>query len=96
MNQELLFYMWQRHRRLIIEKHDFLFHQARSLLLSQFDNLDELAVRETQAWLHRIVQHYHSEDDDPATYYEQAYEKGIDYFLQLSSIYETTNSAFSR
>lgn len=90
MTRDTLFHMYKPFRESLIERHEFYVRQASSRLLSQFDNIEDDAIRAAENWLERASQHFDPDRDDPGAFYEQAGNEEIGFYTLLTEIHEQT------
>ncbi|MBK1625510.1 hypothetical protein [Afifella marina] len=89
MSDYVLFQMWEPFRVSLIEQHDFYVREARSRLLSRFENIEADADRAANAWLEEGGRWFNP-DDDPGRYYEVANDVGIQHYQMLCDMREQT------
>lgn len=90
MRNVVLFQMCIPFRRSLIRGHQFYIAQARKRLLSQFENMEVEAEKESQDWLEQSSQRFDPDRHDPASFYEQANEVGIEFYSLLSDMKDQT------
>lgn len=90
MSDYVLFQMWNPFRASLIEQHNFYVREARSRLLSRFDNIEADAERAAEAWLEESGRWFNPDSDDPGSYYEAANDVGIQHYRMLSEMREQT------
>ncbi|MFN9749294.1 MAG: hypothetical protein ACK53K_07685 [Burkholderiales bacterium] len=86
----LLFQMWEPFRQSLIKSHLFYVGQARKRLLSQFDDIGADADRAADEWLEKSAQWFDPDRHDPASFYENANDVGIEFYGLLSDMLEQT------
>lgn len=83
--------MWDRTREYIIASHQFYVDQAKSRLLSQFDNMEEEAEKYAEEWLEENIYYiFDPDEDDPDDFNDQANEASEDFHQNL---YDLNNQA---
>lgn len=83
-----LFLMGASYRESLIAQHEFFVAQARKRLLSQFADISQEADKAAEEWLERPNQYFDPENDDVASYYEEANETGIEFYRLLTDMRE--------
>ncbi len=83
----LIFHMWEPYREMRIARHAFYVEQARTRLLSQFDNMEAEADKAAEDWLERDTGSFNP-DADPASLYELAHDKSIEFYTSLAEMRE--------
>lgn len=89
MSDYVLFQMWGPYRSLLIEQHEFYVREARSRLLSRFENIEADADNAAEEWLAESDKWF-GPDDDPGSFYEEAYDVSIQHYQMLSDMREQT------
>ncbi len=79
---------WERQP--IIAKHEFYIGQARTRLLSQFDNKNTDADRAGEEWLAQSEHHFDPDRHDPGDFHERAYDISVSFYQSLSDMHEQT------
>lgn len=74
----------------IIARHEFYIEQARTRLLSQFENKSEDADRAGEEWLSQNGHNFDPDRHDPGDFYEQAYDVSISFYQSLVDMHEQT------
>jgi hypothetical protein len=90
VSEFVLFYMWDPVRHSLIEGHKFYVDQARSRLLSQFDNIDNEAKKAGADFLDRAGQNFDPDRHDPDSFYEAAHDESISFFQLLEGMRDNT------
>jgi hypothetical protein len=90
MSDYVLFQMWSQYRASVIEQHEFYVREARSRLLSRFDDIEADSDKAAEAWLEDSGRWFDPDNDDPGSYYEQANDVGIQHYQMLSDMREQT------
>lgn len=85
-----LFYMWDPHRKFLIDSHNFYIEQAQRRLISQFDDINKEVDEYSEKWLDNASQYFDPEREDLDDYYESAYEEGIQHGILLSEMRDQT------
>jgi hypothetical protein len=86
MSGYVLFQMWEPFRKSLIAEHLFYVEQARKRLLSQFDDMEAEADKAAKDWLDQNQSRFDPDRDDPDSFYEAAYENGIEFYQLLSDM----------
>lgn len=86
----VLFQLWGPFRASLIEEHEFYVKQARSRLLSQFEDIEAEADKAADDWLVASGSRFDPDRDDPGSYYEAANDVGIQIYQMLSDMREQT------
>lgn len=84
----VMFQMYDGYRALLIEEHLFYTEQAKKLLLSQFNNIDEMAQSAVDEFVSK--RYFDPETDDSSSLSEAAYDQAIEFGLLLSNLRERT------
>ncbi|OYU30956.1 MAG: hypothetical protein CFE39_10675 [Comamonadaceae bacterium PBBC2] len=84
------FQMWGPFRQSLMDEHRFYIEQARTRLLSQFANIEAEADRATEEHLANKSIHFNPDRSDPSADYEEAYDKGIEFYQLLSDMRDNT------
>ncbi|MGY2263926.1 hypothetical protein [Pseudomonas sp. SDO5561_S422] len=87
---QVVFYMWQSFRQSLIHKHYFFLEQARKRLLSQFEDMETDSKRAAVEWLAKHSSGFNSDRDDAESYYESAYDAGIEHYELLNGMLDQT------
>lgn len=74
----------------IIARHEFYVEQARTRLLSQFENISADANRAGDEWLTQNAHEFDPDRHDPGDFYERAYDITISFYQSLSDMHEQT------
>lgn len=84
--------MWGQTREHLIANHEFYVAEAKRRLLDQFDDeaMKVDADRHADAWLAERGKYFDPDRDDPADHFEQAYHEGIDFYLSLAGLRDST------
>lgn len=90
MRDYVFFQMWDPFRRSLIEAHEFYVQEARSRLLSQFDDIEAEADKAAQDWLEKSSSRFDPDRHDPGSFYEAANDAGIEFYQLLSEMREQT------
>ncbi|PZU88321.1 MAG: hypothetical protein DI528_05525 [Shinella sp.] len=90
MSDYVLFQMWSQFRASLIEQHHFYVREARSRLLSRFDDIEADAEKAADVWLEESGRWFNPDSDDPESYYEAANDVGIQHYQMLSDMREQT------
>lgn len=91
MSSYVLFQMWGPFRQSLIDEHLFYVEQARKRLLSQFDDIEAEADKAAKDWLEQNQIRFNPDQDDPGSFYEDAYEKGCEFYQLLSDMRDSTH-----
>lgn len=90
----LRFQMWEPLRQDLVAEHRFYIEQARTRLLSQFENIETEAKKATEEHLEKVSIRFNADKHDPSRFneaaHEAAHEKGIEFYQLLSDMHETT------
>lgn len=81
--------MWEPRRRDLIEQHRFYVSEGKKRLTSQFSDktkLEEEADEFSDQWLEKMGQHFDPDRHDPAEFYEQAHDEGIQHYAALEEL----------
>lgn len=87
---EVLMQMWNPHREFLIQQHRFYVNEARSRLMSQFENINADADEAAEAWLERRGKFFDPDRDDEGSIYEEAEGVAIEFYRQLDEMREQT------
>lgn len=91
MGDYVVFQMWSGYRESLIRAHQFYVDQAKSRLLTQFDNISAEADKAADDWLAERGQRYFDPDrHDPSDFYEGAEDAGIEFYQLLTEMQERT------
>lgn len=90
MNNRTLFEMWGPFRQSILRSHKFYVDQARSRLLSQFQNIDADADKAAEDWLEAQSCNFDPDRHDPGDFYERANDVGVEFYQLLDNMHERT------
>lgn len=90
MRDYVLFQMWSFFRSSLIDAHNFYVREARSRLLSRFDDIEAEAEKAADDWLAESGSRFDPDRDDPDSYYEAANEVGIQFYQMLSEMRDQT------
>ena len=90
MANNVLFYIWQGMRESLIAEHRFYIDQARSRLLSQFDNISDEADQAANEYWEKRGETFNPDFDDPCSIAEAAYQTGGEYYCLLTEMHEST------
>lgn len=91
MGDYVVFQMSSGQREGLIKAHQFYVEQAKSRLLTQFDNISEEADKAADDWLAERGQQYFDPDrHDPSDLYEGAEDAGIEFYQMLSEMRDRT------
>lgn len=82
--------MWTGHRQSLIDGHRFYVGQAKSRLLSQFQNIEDEAEKYSNEWLEKASHDFDPDRHDPADFYEQSHEEGIEFYQLLDEMRNRT------
>lgn len=86
MGGYVYFQMWGPFRESLIQNHLFYLEQARSRLLSHFENMEQEADEAGNRWLQQSGIHFDPDRDDPGTYYERANDVGVEFYQLLTDM----------
>lgn len=86
MKGYVLFHMWEPARQLLIERHHFYASQARTRLLTQFNDMEREADKAAADWLERASHRFDPDRDDEASVYEAAHDEGVAYYQLLEDM----------
>lgn len=86
----LLFQMWEPFRQNLMAEHRFYVEQAHKRLLSQFENMEAEADKAAKKHLEEMSINFNPDLHDPAAFYEDANDKGIEFYQLLSDMHEDT------
>lgn len=87
MSRYVLFQMWEPFRQALIERHKFYVYQARTRLLSQFDDIEGEADKAAKDWLELASQRFDPDRDDEGAIYEAANDEGIACYQLLKDMH---------
>jgi hypothetical protein len=90
MSDYVLFQMWSHYRAFLIEQHEFYVREARSRLLSRFDDIEADSDKAADAWLEESGKWFDPDRHDPGSFYEQANDVAIQHYQLLSDMREHT------
>lgn len=90
MSDRVLFQMWEPYRQQLIAAHEFYVEKGKEKLLSQFENIEAESDEYADKWLEKRGQYFDPERHDPSDFYEQAYDKGIEFYGLLSDLRDRT------
>ena len=90
MSNRVLFQMDRGRRQFLIDEHLFYVEQACKRLLSQFNDIENEAQRAEKEWLERYNIYFDPDRHDPADFYENAHEAGIEFYQLLTDMREQT------
>jgi len=90
MSEYVFFQMWSPFRASLIEQHNFYVREAHNRLLSRFDDIEADADKAADNWLKESSRWFNPDSDDPASYYEAAYDVRIQHYQMLSDMREQT------
>ncbi|MBE0483534.1 MAG: hypothetical protein IBX52_08550 [Bacterioplanes sp.] len=90
MANNVLFYMWQGMRESLIAEHQFYIDQARSRLLSQFDNISDEADKAANDYWEKRGETFNPDFDDPCSIAEAAFATGGEYYCLLTEMHDST------
>lgn len=84
--------MWGPFREQLVANHEFYVAEAKRRLLDQFDEeaMKADADRHAEAWLAERGKFFDPDRDDVADYYERAYDEGINFYLSLAGLRDST------
>jgi hypothetical protein len=86
----ILFQINKDRRARFIAGHKFYVGQAATRLLSQFQNIESEADSFAEEWLNSVGHNFDPDRHDPASFYEQANDERIYFYLSLSEMQERT------
>ena len=87
MSGYVLFQMWEPFRQMLIERHKFYVDQARTRLLSQFNDIECEADNAANEWLQRASHRFDPDRDDDGSIYEAANDEGIAFYQLLQDMH---------
>jgi hypothetical protein len=90
MKGTVLFYLWEHHRKMLIERHRFYVNESMRRLLGQFENIARDAEIAAEEWLNERSPHFDPDRDDPSDLPEAAYHHGVAHYQLLCEIQEST------
>lgn len=90
MGKYSLFQMWEPRRQSLIKGHLFYVEQAKSRLLSNFDNIETDADKVAQSWLDENKYRFNPDYHDPSDFYESARGEGIEFYQLLCEMRDRT------
>ena len=79
-------YLWSQQRIQFIKTHLFVYDEAKRRILSQFNNIEDEATEIENKYLSEGSSHYYYNEIDPSSIYEDAFEKGYEYYDLLSNM----------
>jgi hypothetical protein len=85
-----LFQMWEPFRALLIRSHKFYVEQAKTRLLSQFQNIENESDEYAEEWLNQRSANFNPEIHSPDDFYEQATDEGVEYYQMLADMRKST------
>lgn len=92
MTDYVLFQMWGPFREQLIASHEFYVKEARDRLLAQFT--EEAMKADADGFaedrLGKMAPRFNPDRDDPGDYYERAYDAGVDFYLRMEALRDTT------
>lgn len=84
-----VFWMWEPRRKNLIAEHRFYVLEGKKRLTDQFSDaakLEREADEYSQAWLEKAGQHFDPDRHDAGSFYEQAYDEGIQHYQALDEL----------
>lgn len=89
-SREVLLQMWGPFRKSLIAQHLFYMEQARTRLLSQFENIEAEAHKAADAWLEANQASFDPDLHDMGDAYEASNDAGIEFYQLLSDMRDQT------
>lgn len=78
--------MYEPERRNFIEKHDFFVKETHRRIISQFADIEGEADNFADKWLESSSAYFDNENDDPASFFENANEKAMEFYFLISDM----------
>lgn len=86
----VMFEMWGPFRQHLIDNHCFYLKEAKSRLLSRFENIEDEATKAAEDCLERSQHSFDPERHDPSDFYDRAFDVGFELYELLSDMRERT------